>query len=101
MLWAEEETMGLVHIVQKGTKLTCNKGKANSVILPHSKNVWLTTRKYVYIHTYFPQGKNQILNEDSVVCCVWCTYTIEFQYKIPTLRFIFCGPGTKIHINCV
>jgi len=75
MLWAEEETLGLVHIVQKGstlkgTKLTCNKGKANIVILSHSKNFWLTTRMYAYIHTYFPQEKNQILNEDSVVCCV-------------------------------
>jgi hypothetical protein len=85
MLWAEEETLGLVYIVQKGTKLTCNKGKANIVILPHFKNFWLTNQMYTYI---LSPRKNQILN-DSVVCCVWCTYTVEFQYKIPTLRFIF------------
>lgn len=76
-----------------GKKLTCNKGKANTVILPQSKYFWLTTWMYTYIHTYFPQEKNQILNEDSVDCCVWCTYTVEFQYKIPIFRLIFCGPG--------
>lgn len=61
MLRAEEDTLGLVHIVQKGStvkgkKPTCNKGKANTVILPQSKYFSLTTWMYTYIHT-FPKRK--------------------------------------------
>lgn len=70
MLWAVEETLGLVHVVQKGTKPTCNKGKANIVVLPHFKNFWLTMN--VHIHTYFPHEQKQtFLNKLlSVVCGV-------------------------------